>query len=200
MKYRYLKKSDIYKYLLTFLIFLVVISSASIWVQVDVELIPHTILQYFIWFLTIVLILLKIKNIRFSKYYYLVLIAICAIGYSLFNANYILGALSNVFIPLTLFYILGKVNGIETRFLISECFVNVMYFLAGVSLFFFITASSIMQNRQFRLKLQEGLQTVWRFITTANIMIKSAAPSILSCRLKGALTPLKFIPDLKNVL
>ena len=141
MRYRYLKKSDIYKYMLTFLIFLVVISSASVWVQVDVELIPHTILQYFIWLLAIILILFKTKNIKFSNYYYLVLIVVCLIGYSLFNSSYILGALLNVFIPLTFFYVLGKVNGKKGPFLICECFVNVMCFLAVVSLFFFATAS-----------------------------------------------------------
>ena len=141
MRYRYLKKSDIYKYALTFLIFLVIVSSASVWVQTDVELISPTILRYGIWMLAIILILLKLKNIKQSDYLYLVLIGICLVGYSLFNSGYVLGALFNVFIPTTLFYMLGKVNSGKNRFLICECFVNVMCFLAVISLFFFITAS-----------------------------------------------------------
>ena len=139
MRFRYLKLSNVYKYALTFLIFLVIISSASIWVQEDVRLISPEIIRLAIWVISAGLILVRLKSLRDS--YYLILIAICFMGYSVFNESYILGALYNVFIPIILFYILGKVNSKQQPYLICECFVNVMCFLAIISLIFFVTAS-----------------------------------------------------------
>ena len=121
--------------------FLVVISSASIWVQSDVAIIPPNILKYCIWGLTGGISIFTAKKLDMSFGLNILLIVTLAIAYMCSNYTYINGGLSLVFIPIFLFYFLAYENSKISSFTICEAMINVLCLMAIVSIVFYVAGS-----------------------------------------------------------
>ena len=121
--------------------FLVVISSASVWVQEDLNLIPSKPVKLAIWMLAILLIVINSTRFKTTTILYLFFIIVCFFGYMFFNFDYTYPSIVSVFIPAALFALLGGLNRKENHFFILEAFVNILFVMASVSLVFFFLAS-----------------------------------------------------------
>lgn len=135
-----LKKDNIYMVFLHILCFMVVINSASIWVQEEMALIPIGLLKYMIWLLAVLLAGIHIRRVDSRFGINMFLIIGCTIGYSIFNIKYINISLNIAFIPMLVFYFVAYTNENQIR-KVYNSLVNVMCLMAVISLIFYMLAS-----------------------------------------------------------